>query len=145
MNKKTIDQLVLKDKVVLIRVDFNVPIKNGEVKSDKRIVEALPTIKKVLNEGGKAVVFSHLGRVESAEDKANKDSSLAAVAKLLGEKLGKSVKFVPATRGQELEAGIKSLNAGDILMFENTRFEDVDADGKFVKLESKNNPELGAY
>lgn len=119
MNKKTIDQLQLNNKKVLIRVDFNVPIKNGEVKSDKRIVEALPTIKKAIKDGGKVILFSHLGRVESEEDKAT--SSLEPVAKLLAQKLGQDVKFVNATRGAELENAINALQQGQVLMFQNTR------------------------
>ncbi len=145
MNKKTIDQLVLKDKVVLIRVDFNVPIKKGKVQSDKRIVEALPTIKKAIKDKAKVVVFSHLGRVESLKDKVDKDSSLKVVSKVLAEKLKKDVNFIAETRGPKLEKAIKALKSGEVLMFENTRFEDVDASGKLVKLESKNNDELGKY
>lgn len=145
MNKKTIDQLELNGKVVLIKVDFNVPMKDGKIQSDKRIVEALPTIKKALSSNAKVVVFSHLGRVESAEDKQNPDSSLRSVAAYLSNLLNKEVKFVPTTRGAELENAISALNAGEILMFENVRFEDVDAQGNLVKLESKNNADLGKY
>ena len=86
----------------MIRVDFNVPMKNGEITDENRIVEALPTIKHVIKEGGRAIVFSHLGRVKDESDKAK--SSLAPVAKRLSEHLGQSVKFVPVTRGVELEA-----------------------------------------
>ena len=138
MNKKTIDQLDLNGKKVLLRVDFNVPIKDGKVMSDKRITAALPTITKAINEGGKVILFSHLGRVKSEEDKAKND--LAPVAKELEKHLGKTVTFINATRGAELEAAIAAMNNGDVLMFQNTRHEDLNN-----KAESKNDPELGKY
>lgn len=137
--KKSIKDLGnLQGKTVLMRVDFNVPLKDGVITNDNRITAALPTIEYALNQGAKVVAFSHLGRVKEEADKASK--SLAPVAKRLSELLGKEVKFVAETRGAELEAAIKGLNEGEILMFENTRFEDVDG-----KKESKNDPELGKY
>ena len=138
MAKKTIEDIDLKDKKVLVRVDFNVPLKDGVIGDDTRIKAALPTIKYVLDHDGKAILFSHLGRVKTEEDKAGK--SLAPVAKRLGELLEKEVTFVPETRGAELEAAIANMKDGDVLVFENTRFEDVDG-----KKESKNDPELGKY
>ena len=137
--KKSIKDLGnLQGKTVLMRVDFNVPLKDGVITNDNRITAALPTIEYALNQGAKVVAFSHLGRVKEEADKASK--SLAPVAKRLSELLGKEVKFVPETRGAELEAAVKGLNEGEILMFENTRFEDVDG-----KKESKNAPELAKY
>ena len=137
--KKSIKDLGnLQGKTVLMRVDFNVPLKDGVITNDNRITAALPTIEYALNQGAKVVAFSHLGRVKEEADKASK--SLAPVAKRLSELLGKEVKFVPETRGAELEAAVKGLNEGEILMFENTRFEDVDG-----KKESKNDTELGKY
>ena len=137
--KKSIKDLGnLQGKTVLMRVDFNVPLKDGEITNDNRITAALPTIEYALNQGTKVVAFSHLGRVKEEADKASK--SLAPVAKRLSELLGKEVKFVPETRGAELEAAIKGLRDGEILMFENTRFEDVEG-----KKESKNDPELAKY
>ena len=137
--KKSIKDLGnLQGKTVLMRVDFNVPLKDGEITNDNRITAALPTIEYALNQGAKVVAFSHLGRVKEEDDKASK--SLAPVAVRLSELLGKEVKFVPETRGAELEAAIKGLKGGEILMFENTRFEDVDG-----KKESKNDPELAKY
>ena len=136
--KKTIRDVQLQGKTVLIRVDFNVPMKNGVITDDNRIVQALPTIQYALEQGAKLVLFSHLGRIKTEEDKAK--NSLAPVAQRLSELLGKEVKFVPATRGAELEAAVKGLEVGEIVMFENTRFEDLNG-----KAESKNNPELGAY
>ena len=138
MAKKIVRDLNVEGKTVLIRVDFNVPMKDGVITDDNRIVQALPTIKDVVARNGKLVLFSHLGRVKTEEDKAGK--SLAPVAKALEAKLGQKVTFVPYTRGPELEAAIAALNNGEILMFENTRFEDIDG-----KKESKNDPDLGKY
>jgi phosphoglycerate kinase len=140
--KKTIKDVQIKDKTVLVRVDFNVPIKDGVITDDNRIKAAMPTIKYLMENDAKIVLFSHLSRIKEEADKAKK--SLAPVAKRLEEVAGKPVKFVPATRGEELEAAIKALKPGEILLFENTRFEDV-VNGEVVKYESKNNPELGAY
>ena len=137
--KKSIKDLGnLQGKTVLMRVDFNVPLKDGEITNDNRITAALPTIEYALNQGAKVVAFSHLGRVKEEADKASK--SLAPVAVRLSELLGKEVKFVAETRGEELEAAVKGLKDGEILMFENTRFEDVEG-----KKESKNDPELAKY
>ncbi|MBS9338690.1 phosphoglycerate kinase [Fructobacillus sp. M2-14] len=142
MAKLTVEDLALAGKKVLMRVDFNVPIKNGVIGNDNRIVAALPTIKHVIKENGRAILFSHLGRIKSEDDK--KELSLAPVAKRLGELLGQDVIFVPETRGAKLEEAINNLQDGQVLMVENTRFEDV-KDGEQVKLESKNDPELGKY
>ena len=137
--KKSIKDLGnLQGKTVLMRVDFNVPLKDGEITNDNRITAALPTIEYALNQGAKVVAFSHLGRVKEEADKASK--SLAPVAVRLSELLGKEVKFVAETRGAELEEAVKGLKDGEILMFENTRFEDVEG-----KKESKNDPELAKY
>ncbi len=138
MSKLMITDLQLKGKKVLVRVDFNVPMKDQKITDDNRIVQALPTIKYVIENGGKAILFSHLGRVKTEEDKAK--ASLAPVAKRLEELLGKKVLFVPQTRGAELEAAIANLKEGEVLMFENTRFEDING-----KKESGNDPELGKY
>lgn len=138
MAKKDVTNVELKDKVVLVRADFNVPMKDGEITNDNRIVQALPTLKYIIEQGGKVVVFSHLGKVKEESDKEK--LSLAPVAKRLSEKLGQDVQFIPETRGEKLESAIQALNSGDVLMFENTRFEDVDG-----KKESKNDSELGRY
>ncbi|MBC9874661.1 phosphoglycerate kinase [Macrococcoides bohemicum] len=138
MVKKIVSDLDLKDKKVLVRADFNVPMKDGAITNDNRIVEALPTIKYIIEQGGKVILFSHLGKVKAEEDKAK--LSLQPVATRLTELLGKDVKFVAETRGEALEAAIDALAPGDVLLFENTRFEDVDG-----KKESKNDPELGKY
>lgn len=138
MAKKSVRDLNLKDKKVLIRVDFNVPLKDGKITDENRIVQALPTINYVLENGGKAIIFSHLGRVKDEADKAK--NSLAVVAERLSELLAKPVTFINETRGERLETAINAMKSGDVLMFENTRFEDLDG-----KKESKNDPELGKY
>ena len=138
MAKKIVTDLDVKGKKVLMRVDFNVPMKDGKITDENRIVAALPTIKYVLENGGRVIAFSHLGKVKTEEDLAKK--SLRVVAERLAEHLGQPVKFVPATRGAELEAAVAELKDGEIMMFENTRFEDLDG-----KKESKNDPELGKY
>ena len=138
MPKKTLRDIRVKGKKVLVRVDFNVPLKNGQISDENRIVQALPTIKYILQNGGRAILFSHLGRVKTEEDLAK--GSLKVVAQRLSEHLNQPVKFVPETRGKALEDAINALKDGEILMFENTRFEDLNG-----KKESKNDPELGKY
>ena len=139
MAKLTVKDVDLKGKKVLVRVDFNVPVKDGVITNDNRITAALPTIKYILEQGGRAILFSHLGRVKEEADKAGK--SLAPVAADLAAKLGQDVAFLPGvTRGAELEAAINALEDGQALLVENTRYEDVDG-----KKESKNDPELGKY
>ncbi|ARB78341.1 MULTISPECIES: phosphoglycerate kinase [Staphylococcus] len=138
MAKKIVSDLDLKGKTVLERADFNVPLKDGKITNDNRIVQALPTIKYIIEQGGKLVLFSHLGKVKQESDKAG--LTLKPVAEALSEKLGQEVIFVPETRGEKLESAIKNLKEGDVLLVENTRFEDLDG-----KKESKNDPELGKY
>ncbi|AGZ26158.1 MULTISPECIES: phosphoglycerate kinase [Staphylococcus] len=138
MAKKIVSDLELKDKTVLVRADFNVPLKDGEITNDNRIVQALPTIKYIIEQGGKVVLFSHLGKVKEESDKES--LTLKPVADDLSKKLDKDVVFVPETRGEKLESAIKDLKAGDVLLVQNTRFEDLDG-----KKESKNDPELGKY
>ena len=138
MAKKIVTDLQVEGKKVLVRVDFNVPLKDGVITDDNRIVQALPTIKYLIDHNAKVILFSHLGKVKSEEDKAK--LSLRPVAERLSELLEKPVTFVPETRGEKLEAAIDALKEGDVLLFENTRFEDLDG-----KKESKNDPELGKY
>ncbi|ENI34268.1 TPA: phosphoglycerate kinase [Staphylococcus aureus] len=138
MAKKIVSDLDLKGKTVLVRADFNVPLKDGEITNDNRIVQALPTIQYIIEQGGKIVLFSHLGKVKEESDKAK--LTLRSVAEDLSKKLDKEVVFVPETRGEKLEAAIKDLKEGDVLLVENTRYEDLDG-----KKESKNDPELGKY
>ena len=138
MAKKIVTDLQVEGKKVLVRVDFNVPLKDGVITDDNRIVQALPTIKYLVDHNAKVILFSHLGKVKSEEDKAK--LSLRPVAERLSALLEKPVTFVPETRGEKLEAAINALKEGDVLLFENTRFEDLDG-----KKESKNDPELGKY
>ncbi|MBC2850853.1 phosphoglycerate kinase [Cetobacterium sp. 8H] len=138
MAKKIVTDLNVTGKKVLMRVDFNVPMKDGKITDENRIVAALPTIKYVLENGGKVIAFSHLGKVKEAADLEKRN--IAPVAARLSELLGQPVTFVNATRGEELEKAVANLKDGEILMFQNTRFEDLDG-----KKESKNDPELGKY
>ena len=138
MSKKTIKDVDLKNKTVLIRVDFNVPMKDGKIIDDNRIVQALPTIRYVLDQNARIVLFSHLGRIKSEEDK--RKNSLRPVAERLSELLERPVAFVDETRGAKLENAIKNMKEKDIIMVENTRFEDLNN-----KAESGNDPDLGKY
>lgn len=138
INKKTIRDVEVTDKKVLVRVDFNVPIKDGIIQDDNRIIQALPTIKYLIDNNAKIILCSHLGKVKTEEDKATK--SLAPVAKRLAELLNQDVVFIDQTRGEKLETAIDNLNPGEVLMFENTRFEDVDG-----KKESGCDQELANY
>lgn len=128
----------LENKKVLIRCDFNVPMKEGHISDDTRITAALPTIKYCLDQNAKVILFSHLGRVKEESDLAK--NNLAPVAKRLEELLNQKVTFVEKTRGEELENAINNMNSRDIILVQNTRYEDLDG-----KKESKNDPELGAY
>jgi phosphoglycerate kinase len=140
--KLTVSDLDLEGKKVLMRVDFNVPIKDGVIGDDNRIQAALPTIKYVLDHKGKAILFSHLGRIKKEEDK--KALSLRPVAERLSNLLNKPVIFVPVTEGQQLEDAINKMADSSVLLVENTRYEDV-VNGEYVKRESGNDPKLGEY
>lgn len=138
MAKKTLEDLQVKGKKVIVRVDFNVPMKDGVITDDNRMVQALPTIKYLMEQGASVILFSHLGKIKSEEDKAK--NNLEPVAKHLAELLGQEVTFSPETRGADLEAKVKALQAGQVLLVQNTRYEDLDG-----KKESSNDPELGKY
>lgn len=138
MNKKTLKDLNFKNKKVIVRFDFNVPIENNSISDDTRIKAALETIKYLQEHNAKIIMLSHLGRVKSEADKKNK--SLRLVAQRLQELANYPVTFINETRGQKLEIAISNLKAKDLLLIENTRFEDVEG-----KKESKNDPELGKY
>ena len=138
MAKKTLHDIQVSGKTVLVRVDFNVPMKDGEITNDNRIEAALPTINFLIENGAKVVLFSHLGRIKSEEDKAA--NNLAPVAKRLSELLNKEVLFSDKTRGEDLEQAVANLAEGDVLLVQNTRYEDLEG-----KKESKNDPELGKY
>ena len=142
MAKLTVSDLDLDGKKVLMRVDFNVPIKDGVIGDDNRIQAALPTIEYVLNHNGKAILFSHLGRIKKEDDKPA--LSLRPVAERLSNLLNKPVTFVPVTEGAQLEEAIDNMADGSVLLVENTRYEDV-VNGEYVKRESGNDPKLGEY
>ena len=135
---KTLKDLNVENKKVIIRVDFNVPIKEGKIVDDTRIVGALKTINHCLEQNAKVILLSHLGRVKEEADLAKND--LAPVAVRLEELLGKKVTFINKTRGEELENAVASMEPQDVVLVQNTRYEDLDG-----KKESKNDPELGAY
>lgn len=136
--KKTIKDYELKNKKVIIRCDLNVPMKDGVIEDDTRIKESLETILYAVKKKAKVIILSHLGRIKEESDK--KDLSLKNVAKRLSELLEMPVKFVPYTRGKEVEDAINEMNIKDIVMLENTRFEDLNNEA-----ESKDNPELAKY
>ena len=119
MNKKTVKDVDLKDKRVLMRVDFNVPMQAGKVTDDKRIRASLPTIKYVLDQGASLILMSHLGRPKSASDS---EFSLRPVAEILSSLLEIPVKMAPDFVGSEVETMVKELQPGEVLMLENTRF-----------------------
>ena len=121
LNKKSVDDINVKGKRVLVRCDFNVPLKEGVITDETRINAALPTIQKLLNDGGKVILCSHLGKVKEGP---NEKESLAPVAKRLSEKLGKEVVFVSDynVTGEAATAAVAAMNEGDVVLLQNTRF-----------------------
>ena len=128
----------IKGKVVVVRVDFNVPQADGKIRDDNRVRAALPTIQKLVSEGARVVLFSHLGKVKHKEEpevvaKQKAKNNLAIVAPRLSELLGQEVHFLPETRGEAYVNAVKALKDGEVLLVQNTRYE---------KGEEKNDPEL---
>ena len=121
LNKKSVDDINVKGKRVLVRCDFNVPLKNGEITDETRIVAALPTIKKLIDDGAKVILCSHLGKVKNGP---NEGESLAPVAKRLSEKLGKEVVFVADyhVTGEAATKAVENMKDGDVVLLENTRY-----------------------
>ena len=121
LNKKSIDDIYVKGRRVLVRCDFNVPLKNGEITDETRIVAALPTIQKLINDGAKVILCSHLGKVKNGP---NEGESLAPVAKRLSEKLGKEVVFVSDynVTGEAATKAVEAMKEGDVVLLQNTRF-----------------------
>mgnify|MGYP002510232406 FL=1 len=121
LNKKSVDDLQAKGKKVLVRCDFNVPLKNGEITDETRIVAALPTIQKLIGDGAKVILCSHLGKVKNGP---NEGESLAPVAKRLSEKLGREVVFVSDynVTGEAATKAVEAMNEGDVVLLQNTRF-----------------------
>lgn len=136
--KKTIRDYNLKGKKVIIRCDFNVPIENGVIKDDSRIRKSLKTIRYARKEGAKVILLSHMGRIKTEKDKEK--YTLKPVAESLSKLLRKKVKFIEETRGKEVEKVIENMKEKDVVLLENTRFEDLEN-----KKESKNNTALGKY
>ncbi|HCE78002.1 MAG TPA: phosphoglycerate kinase, partial [Lachnospiraceae bacterium] len=122
LNKKSVDDINVKGQRVLVRCDFNVPLKDGKITDENRLVAALPTIKKLVADGGKIILCSHLGKVKTEEDKKTK--TLAPVAVRLSELLGQEVKFVPSpvVVDDNVRAAVDQMKDGDIILLENTRF-----------------------
>ena len=139
MNKKTLRDIDLKGKQVLMRVDFNVPIKEGVIRDDTRVQGALPSIKYVLEQGGSLVLMSHLGRPSGKGYEA--DFSLKPVAEHLSKLLGKVVQFAPDCADALAQA--KALKPGEVLMLENTRFYKAE-EGKVKKAEGMSDDEYKA-
>ena len=131
MNKLTVENLDVKGKRVLMRVDFNVPLENGKVANDKRIQAALPTIEYITDAGGKLILMSHLGRPKG---KRVAELSLEPCAAALNALLGKKVEFVDDCIGKTVEAAVESLKAGDILLLQNLRYyaQETDNDPEFA-------------
>ena len=121
--KKTVLDYKVKGKKVILRCDLNVPIKDGIIMDDTRIKESTKTIKHLVMNGAKVIILSHLGRIKDESDRLS--NSLLPVAKRLSEILGMAVNFIPYTRGSEVDNAISNMNNGDIVMLENTRFEDL--------------------
>ncbi len=121
LNKKSVDDINVKGRRVLVRCDFNVPLKEGVITDETRIVAALPTIQKLMNDGGKVILCSHLGKVKNGP---NEGESLAPVAKRLSEKLGKEVTFVSDyhVTGEEATKAVEAMKEGDVVLLQNTRF-----------------------
>jgi phosphoglycerate kinase len=140
MNKMTVKDLNVEHKKVLVRVDFNVPIQEGVISDDNRILAALPTINYLLENNARLILMSHLGKVNHKDpektEKDKKKNDMAPVAKRLAELVDAKVIFVGETRGKELEAAVEKLQDGEILVMQNTRYEPG---------ESKNDPELAKY
>ena len=140
MAKQTVKDLDVTGKRVLVRVDFNVPIKEGKITNDNRIQAALPTINYLTEHGAKVILLSHLGKVDHKDPEKTeadkKKNDMAPVAARLAELVNSKVTFVPETKGAALEEAIASMNDGEIILMQNTRYE---------KGESKNDPELGEY
>ena len=134
MAKRTVKDLDVAGKRVIVRCDFNVPRKDGKITNDNRIIQALPTLKYLVENNAKIILMSHLGKVKTEEDKAKND--LRCVADRLAELVDTKVTFVTVTRGAELEDAVAALQDGEIVVMQNTRYE---------KGESKNDPELAKY
>ena len=138
MTKKCITDFDLNNKKVIIRVDFNVPIKNRQISDDNRIRESLKTIKYAIDNNAKVILLSHLGRIKEESDLEKNNLDIVAIK--LSELLFKTVKFIPKTRGEEVETAINNMQPKDVILLQNTRYEDLEGNK-----ESGNDPKLGSY
>jgi len=137
--KKTINDLKnLKGKKVIVRLDLNVPMEDGKITDDYRILKSKKTIEKLIESEAKVIIMSHMGRPKTEEDK--NEFTLLPVAERLSQVINQDVLFVPATRGAAVETAIQNLNESQVVMIENTRFEDIEG-----KKESGNDEELSKY
>ncbi len=123
LNKKSVDDIQVTGKKVLVRCDFNVPLKEGKITDENRLVAALPTIQKLVKDGGRVILCSHLGKPKG---KALPEMSLAPVASRLTELLGQEVKFVPNDQvvGENVKSAVEAMKDGDIILLENTRYRE---------------------
>ena len=135
---KTVKEIKIENKKVIIRCDFNVPIENKKIIDDTRIKESLETIRYCLNKNCKIILMSHLGRVK--EEKDLKKNDLKIVAECLSKLLKKEVFFINETRGKKLEEKVKNMKEKEIILIQNTRYEDLEG-----KKESQNDAELAKY
>ena len=146
LNKKTLNDVNVDNKTVIVRFDFNCPVKDGVVTSDKRIVAAIPTIKYLLQHGCKIIALSHLSRIKTLDDIKSGKKSLEPVAKRLQQLLPDTkIYFETSIDFNKIREDVKTLQNGEILLLQNTRYYDVDANGEVVKLESKNKPALAKF
>ena len=134
LNKKSVDDINVKGKRVLVRCDFNVPLEDGRITDENRLVSALPTIKKLINDGGKVILCSHLGKPKG---EAKAELSLAPVAARLTDLLGQEVKFANDDNvvGENAKAAVAAMKDGEVVLLENTRYreEETKNDDKFSK------------
>ncbi len=146
LNKKTLKDVDLKGKKVIARLDFNVPIKEGKITDTKRIVATLPTLNYLIQNNCKIILLSHLSRIKSTDDIKSGKKSLKLVAEELQRQLpNNKVTFVDASVGQKVVDAANNLKAGEIILLENTRYNDVNENNEVVKKESKCDNELGKF
>lgn len=144
LSKKTLADVILDNKTVIVRVDFNVPIKDGVIQDNKRIAAAIPTIEYLIKHNCKIILLSHLSRIKSIDDIKSNKKSLKPVASELAKLINDvNVTFIPTSTGQLVTDAVKLMKPKDVILLENTRYNDVNANGEVVKLESKCDNNLG--
>ncbi|MGL5246162.1 MAG: phosphoglycerate kinase [Mycoplasmoidaceae bacterium] len=144
--KKTLNELNVEGKKVILRLDLNVPMSHGQILDDNRIKAALPTIQYLLDKNSKIIILSHLGRIKNNDDKESNDKSLEVVYLNIKNRMpSNNVYFNNSVNEKEITKAVNDLKDGEILILENTRFYDVDSKGAVVKLESKNDPKLSKF